>query len=427
MRRLLLLFLLALAAVSWSHPSPTSAVELRMRPSAIDAELTLPVIELKLGWDKPFPLNDATTVVRDYGPALREYIRAHVRPVAPDGRAWTVAVGKLTPVLEAVQDVKVDLTMTPPLGAPVDKLTFRYDVIFDHLITHQAIVTLTGDWRSGVLGDKPILLGTMRDTNASLEIDRSGGSWAKGFAAVFRMGARHIAEGTDHLLFLLALLLPAPLLATGGRWGGYAGGREAFRRILKVVTAFTVGHSLTLVLGALGLVHVPQAPIEALIALSIFVSAIHASTPIFRGREMLIAGGFGLVHGLSFAAVLGGFGFDPLTLVSSILGFNLGIEAFQLLVIAVTMPWLVLLARTRVYPAFQAIGATLTGIAAAAWFFERALGWPNPIGPWVERAAGHGAWLAVVLAVSSLIARRVFPAVNEKTPLGPQVVEFAKS
>ena len=220
-----------------------------------------------------------------------------------------------------------------------------------------------------------------------MAIDRSSGSWWRGFGATFRLGARHIAEGTDHLLFLLALLLPAPLIAAGVRWGGYAGGKVALRRILKVVTAFTVGHSLTLVLGSLGLVHVPQPPIEAAIALSIFVSAIHALLPIFRGKEILIAGGFGLVHGLSFAAVLSDFGFDPLTLVSSVLGFNLGIEAFQLLVILVTMPWLVLLARTRVYPAFRVAGALATGIAAASWFFERALGWSNPVGP-LGRARG---------------------------------------
>ena len=140
--------------------------------------------------------------------------------------------------------------MTPPPGAPLDRLTFQYDVIFHHLITHTAVVTLASDWRSGVLGDEPVLLGTMRDTNAIIVVDRSGGSWFQGFAAMFRLGARHIAQGTDHLLFLLALILPAPLVAVGGRWGGYAGGLTALGRIAKVVTAFTLGHSITLVIGA---------------------------------------------------------------------------------------------------------------------------------------------------------------------------------
>ena len=202
--------------------------------------------------------------------------------------------------------MRVALTMTPPPGAPADRLTFHYDVIFHHLITHTAVVTLASDWRNGVTGEEPVLLGTMRDTNAEIAIDRSGGSWFQGFAAMFRLGARHIAEGTDHLLFLLALILPAPLVAAGGRWGGYAGGKTAFRRIVKVVTAFTLGHSITLVFGALGWARLPDAVVESAIALSILVSAVHALVPIFRGREVFIAGGFGLVHGLAFATTLTG-------------------------------------------------------------------------------------------------------------------------
>ena len=289
---------------------------------------------------------------------------------APDGRSWTLTVGEVIPVDDQNPDALVSLTLTPP-PAPVDRLTFHYDVIFHHLVTHTAVVTLASDWRNGVLGEEPVLLGTMRDTNATIDIDRTGGSWLQGFAAMFRLGARHIAEGTDHLLFLLALILPAPLVATNGRWAGYAGGKTALRRIVKVVTAFTIGHSITLVLRALGWVHLPGAVVESAIAFSILVSAVHALVPIFRGREVFIAGGFGLVHGLAFAATMTGFGFDPLTLVSSVLGFNLGIEAFQLLVILITMPWLVLLARSRVYRPFRIVGAGFTGIAATAWLTER--------------------------------------------------------
>ena len=100
-----------------------------------------------------------------------------------------------------------------------------------------------------------------------------------GFASIFRLGMRHIAEGTDHLLFLLVLLLPAPLLALGSRWAGFAGARRSLFQILKVVTAFTIGHSITLALAALGLVRVPSRPIEVMIALSILLSAIHALRP----------------------------------------------------------------------------------------------------------------------------------------------------
>lgn len=406
MRRLLpALLLLTAARPAWGHPMPNSAVVLRLHRTEIRAELTLPIGELAVGWEKPLP-PDSVRTVRQFGEELKGYVLRHVRASAPDGRPWTVTVREVVPVVEQEPDVRVVLTMTPPPGAPVDRLTFHYDAIFHHLVTHTAVVTLAGDWRNGVTGEEPVLLGTMRDTNTAILIDRSGGSWFRGFAAMFRLGSRHIAEGTDHLLFLLALILPAPLVAAGGRWGGYAGGRTALRRIVKVVTAFTFGHSITLVLGALGWVRLPGPVIESAIALSILVSAVHALVPIFRGREIFIAGGFGLVHGLAFAATLTGFGFDPLTMVSSVLGFNLGIEAFQLLVILAAMPWLVLLARTRVYAPFRTAGAALTGVAAAGWFAERAFGRVNPVVPLVERVATHPLWLLaglVVLAVAATV------------------------
>jgi HupE / UreJ protein len=403
MRRLLPALLLLIAVrPAWAHPMPNSAVVLRLHRAEIDAELTLPIGELAVGWEKPLP-SDAVGTVQKYGAELKEYVRAHVRPTAPDGRPWTVTVREVTPLDEKEPDVRVELTMTPPSGAPVDRLTFHYDVIFHHLITHTAVVTLASDWRGGVLGEEPVLLGTMRDTSAELTIDRSGGSWFQGFAAMFWLGARHIAEGTDHLLFLLALILPAPLIAENGRWGGYAGWKTAFRRIVKVVTAFTLGHSITLVFGALGWVRLPGALVESAIALSILVSAIHAFVPVFRGREVLIAGGFGLVHGLAFASTLADFGLDPWTMVSSVLGFNLGIEAVQLLVILAAMPWLVLLARSRVYGPCRITGAALTGIAASAWLAERAFGWANPIVPLVESAAAHALWLLAALVVLTFV------------------------
>jgi HupE / UreJ protein len=397
------LLLLATTSPAWGHPMPSSAIVLRLHRAGIEAELTLPIGELAAGWEKPLSL-DAEQTVRQYGDELKYYVRAHFRPIAPDGRPWAVTVRDVIPVVEQQPDVRVVLTLTPPPGAPVDQLVLQYDAIFHHLITHTAVVTLASDWGNGVTGDEPVLLGTMRDTNSALAIDRSGGTWFQGFAAMFRLGARHIAEGTDHLLFLLALLLPAPLLAVGRRWGGYAGGKTAFRRIIKVVTAFTVGHSITLVLGALGWTHLSSALVESAIALSILVSAVHALLPIFRGREVFIAAGFGLVHGLAFAATLLGFGFDPLTLVSSVLGFNLGIEAFQLLVILMTMPSLVLLARTRLYEPIRIAGAALTGVAASAWFAERAFGWQSPIDPLVEAVASHALWLLAGLAVLAIAA-----------------------
>ncbi|HEX4748831.1 MAG TPA: HupE/UreJ family protein [Bryobacteraceae bacterium] len=224
-----------------------------------------------------------------------------------------------------------------------------------------------------------------------------------GFVSMFRLGMRHIAEGTDHLLFLLALLLPAPLFAFGSRWDGFASLRHGVRQILRVVTAFTVGHSITLALAGLGVVLLPSRPIEVLIAVSILVSSIHALRPIFPGREPVIAACFGLVHGLAFAATLGLLGLGMWARLANIFAFNVGIEAMQLIVVAAAMPSLVLLSRTRAYPLLRVGGALFSGGVSIGWIAERLLNLPGLVDDVVDGIAHQAVWIAGVLFVVSIV------------------------
>jgi hypothetical protein len=137
------------------------------------------------------------------------------------------------------------------------------------------------------------------------------------------------------------------------------------------VTAFAVGHSITLVLAALGYISVPTRVVESLIALSILVSGVHAIRPVVRGGEVWIATGFGLMHGLAFAALLAELDLGRGSLVTELLGFNLGIELTQLIVVALIMPSLILLSRTQLYPALRIGLAGLGIVLAAAWLAER--------------------------------------------------------
>lgn len=152
-----------------------------------------------------------------------------------------------------------------------------------------------------------------------------------------KLGVEHILLGPDHLMFVLALLL-----ITRGGW-----------RLVKTVTAFTVAHSITLALAALGFVHVPQAPVEAVIALSIvFVAAeiLHAH----EGRQgitarapWLVAFTFGLLHGFGFAGALSEIGLPEGHIPLALLFFNVGVELGQLLFIAAVLSFIVLLRRVR--------------------------------------------------------------------------------
>jgi hypothetical protein len=229
-------------------------------------------------------------------------------------------------------------------------------------------------------------------------------SWtgAVGFASLFRLGMRHIAGGTDHLLFLLVLLLSAPLIVVGSRWAGFAGVGPSLRQILKIVTAFTLGHSITLALAASGVVRVPSRPIEVLIAVSILVSAVHALRPIFPGKEAGIAAFFGLIHGLAFAATLGELGLGRWERVEGILAFNLGIETMQLIVVAVTLPSLVLLSRSRGYSFLRIGGALFAGLASVGWIAERLFDVHSSVDVVVGTFARHALWIAVGLFLVSV-------------------------
>jgi hypothetical protein len=247
--------------------------------------------------------------------------------------------------------------------------------------------------------------GEYQPLNVSLE----DGSWWKGFKVILNLGMQHIKEGTDHLLFLIVLLLPATLLKNGRQWGKYGGLKYSVTRLLKIVTAFTIGHSITLLIGALGWVKLPGQPVEILIAISILVSAVHAIYPLFPGKEMYVAAGFGLIHGLAFAGVLSGMNLSAGTLALSILGFNIGIEVMQLLIIAMIIPWLVLLSHTSVYKWARITGAVLAAIAAIAWVIERSSGNSNFITSFVERGSQYSLWGIVALAIVSLIVYKSFP------------------
>ena len=396
-----------------AHPVPSSVVLLDIKSTGVGAELQLPLGELQLAFGHDVALHPETLVAR-LGPQLRAYIQAHVRPVGADGRAWAVTVGALgiqsteQSYTGPFQTLTARLWLQPPAGADSRTFTLRYDVIVHQVVTHKTLVSIRQDWDAGVVATQPVEAGVIQldpvnNVVPPLEI-RQQGSWWQGFGSMVRLGMAHIAEGTDHLLFLLALLLPAPLLVLGGRWAGFGGVRYSLWRVLRIVTAFTLGHSLTLLAGAVGWLRLPGQPVEALIAVSILVGAVHAIRPLFAGREAYVAGGFGLVHGLAFASTLAGLQLDTGRMALSILGFNLGIELMQVVLIGVTMPWLWLLARTPTYAWLRPVGAGLALVAALAWLTERLSGQGNWLTGHLARATSYAPWLLAALVGLALLS-----------------------
>ena len=154
------------------------------------------------------------------------------------------------------------------------------------------------------------------------------------------------------------------------------------------------------------MIALPSRPVETLIAFSIGVSAMHALRPLAIRGEVIIAGGFGLVHGLAFASLIGDLGLDRGSLVSTLLGFNLGIELTQLLVVALMMPSLLVLARTAAYPAFR-IGVALLGLLfSVSWMLERAtLTASDPFEGVQTWLVEHPLLIAAAVAALAVLAR----------------------
>jgi hypothetical protein len=158
------------------------------------------------------------------------------------------------------------------------------------------------------------------------------------FLLFLKEGIWHIWIGFDHILFLLALLLPAVVAYQDGNWRGVPAFRPAIVNVIKIVTAFTLAHSFTLTIATLGLIKLPPRFTESAIAASVIIAATNNIQPWIRGKGWLVAFLFGLIHGFGFANVLADLELNRATLVLTLIGFNLGVEIGQLAIIAVFFP-----------------------------------------------------------------------------------------
>ncbi|MDI1261281.1 HupE/UreJ family protein [Aquabacterium sp.] len=251
--------------------------------------------------------------------------------------------------------------------------------------THRGIVRLTAS-----LGDtRAVVLGTPRPTQTLTFHGSSPPSFWPSLWRFILDGMHHIAIGTDHILFLMSLLLvsvwqrpgPArwypPMAGWQPRpsWGGSA------TEVLRLVTAFTVAHSITLGLAAFGVLSPPSRWVESLIALSVLLAALDNMLPLLRAPRWTVVFGFGLVHGFGFAGAMQDLGLSGGDLAVPLLGFNLGVELGQLALVAVTLPIIGLLRRTPLYRwVFVGGGSLLIAFMATVWLIERVFDTTLPVG-----------------------------------------------
>ena len=246
------------------------------------------------------------------------------------------------------------------------QLALHYSLLFDVDPTHRGLLQVV----AGGLSQAAVL---PRDAPAiALNLD-SPHRWQQ-FQEFVTEGVWHIWKGYDHILFLLTLLFPAVILYRHGRWEPRGPWQASAVDVLKVVTAFTVAHSLTLSLAVLGLVHVPSRLVESTIAATVLLGALNNLVPVVLERRWLVAFAFGLVHGLGFASVLADLGLHGANLVLALVGFNTGVEVGQFAIVMVFLPIALLLRDTAFYQrVFMPVGSGVIGVIAAVWLVTRAM------------------------------------------------------
>jgi HupE / UreJ protein len=247
------------------------------------------------------------------------------------------------------------------------QLALHYALLFDVDPTHRGLLQITAGQQS-----QAAVLPREAPTIA-INLD-SPQRWQQ-FTEFVTEGVWHIWKGFDHILFLLTLLFPAVVLYRNGRWEARGSWRESAIDILKVVTAFTVAHSLTLSLAVLGLVHVPSRLVESTIAATVLLGALNNLVPVVLERRWLVAFVFGLVHGLGFASVLADLGLHGTNLALALVGFNAGVEFGQFAIVMLFLPVALLIRDTVFYQrVFLPIGSGAIGVVAAVWLISRATG-----------------------------------------------------
>jgi hydrogenase/urease accessory protein HupE len=358
-RVLLVCVLLTLARDAGAHPAPFSYLDLWLEPEGARGSLILHDFDVAhdLGIEPPDRLLD---------PAFAAAQRARLETLAAERLRLTMD-GEVRALRWTTLDVDVDrfaLRLSFDAGPRPARVDVRA-VMFPYDPVHQTFVNI---YEAGTLRQQSIL------TADAPSLTFYAGS-RQGRAALVRTfiasGIQHILIGPDHVLFLVALLL------LGGR----------VRHLALIVTAFTIGHSITLSLAALDVVNPPARFIEPLIALTIVVvgadnlfvlhdrqrwgQSAMASPP--RDARPLFAGFFGLVHGFGFASVLREFGLPKDALVWSLVSFNVGVEIGQLLIVVVAAGALALAGRSRpgVATAVARWGSVAVILAGTYWFVER--------------------------------------------------------
>jgi len=380
----LCLFFSFISAVKTEAHSPDqSYLYLRIYKDAIGGryELTSKDMNKALGLNLPDKLT--LELVTPHLPTIYEYIKSRSNIKSDLGTYSLKFTEPEVLNLDEMEDfVRFHFDLEGVDKIP-DELDIYYNLLFDKDDKHRGMLITEYNWKAGIVDNEALFSNIYSGDKTQQSLSLKDASLWKGFVALVKLGVWHIWIGLDHILFIVALILPAvvrrrnefvplSLSTANDNWVPVERFKPAFIYIIKIITFFTIAHSITLALAALGFINLPSWFVESLIALSIALAAFHNIKPIFKGKEWMIAFGFGLFHGFGFASVLGEKGLSGDFMTLSLLGFNVGVELGQVLIICMIFPFLFLLRKLKIYPPIIKYGSIALIFISIYWFIERA-------------------------------------------------------
>jgi hypothetical protein len=366
MRRLAALLLLtACAATAHAHKPSDSYLSLAVQGARIEGrwDIALRDLEFAIGLDANGDGEITWGELKAKHADIAAYALARLS-IEADGRACALQPGEQQ-VDDHSDGAYTVLRFAGDCGRGFAELGASYSLFFDFDAQHKGLLSLSAGsgTRSGVFS---------ADTPAQRFRIAEISAWAQ-FVAFVREGTWHIWIGFDHILFIVSLLLPAVLVFRHRRWQPAPAFGDAFWDVVKVVTSFTVAHSITLSLAALEVISLPSRLVESTIAASVVLAALNNIFPVVIERRWVVAFVFGLVHGFGFASVLADLGLPKNALLASLVGFNLGVEIGQLAIVVAFLPVAFALRGTVLYRrVLMTGGSALVALVAGAWFAERA-------------------------------------------------------
>lgn len=370
---LLCLFSSGLAPSAFAHATGQSYLYFQVGEETLTTYVSTPIKDLNevLALNLPTDRNVGDSEIEPLLPKIRPYVEQHIDIECPPQTCTLTYQRSDTIVTGGGQFLQMYYSIDGFEALP-ESLQVGYDVILADKPDFINFVLIDQNWKTGTFNAEANIVLSYDEAGVIQTLDLSGGSLFQGFAAIVKLGIKHIVKGVDHVLFLVALLLPSVVRRENGKWQPIGSFSTSLAYVVKVAIAFTVAHSLTLGLATLQIVDLPSRFVESVIAASIGLVAIDIFYPIFKSRVVQVIFLFGLFHGFGFASVLGDLGVTSQHSLLSLFAFNLGVELGQIAIIFVVFPLLYLLRKQIFYPPLVLkAGGLLLGAISLYWLIER--------------------------------------------------------